>query len=86
MGICRKKSGRKVQSDVFGNRKHNWLSLEHLFLRYKSELLAYGVSVGKIFMKEQTIEFVRTDNAGFDLNPDLQKSPISIKNLDFAFI
>lgn len=33
--------------------------VDHSFLNYKKELLAYGFRVGKISMKQQTIEFLR---------------------------
>ena len=35
--------------------------LDHSFLKYKAELLPYGYAVGKISMKEQTVQFVRKD-------------------------
>ena len=31
--------------------------IDHAFLRYKKELLEYGYEVGKISMKQQTVEF-----------------------------
>ena len=31
--------------------------IDHSFLRYKKELIAYGYQVGKISMKEQTVTF-----------------------------
>lgn len=33
--------------------------IDHSFLRYKKELLDYGFKVGKISMKEQTVEFIK---------------------------
>jgi len=33
--------------------------IDHSFLTYKKELLEYGYKVGKISMKEQTVEFIR---------------------------
>jgi len=33
--------------------------IDHSFLTYKKELLQYGYRVGKISMKEQTVEFFR---------------------------
>lgn len=33
--------------------------IDHSFLTYKKELAQYGYKVGKISMKEQTVEFVR---------------------------
>lgn len=33
------------------------LPIDHSFLTYKKELLAYGYRVGKISMKEQTVSF-----------------------------
>lgn len=39
------------------------LPLDHSFLTYKKELLAYGCRVGKISMKEQTVAFERIEDA-----------------------
>lgn len=36
--------------------------LNHAFLKYKKELLAYGYEVGKISMKEKTVMFHRLTN------------------------
>lgn len=33
--------------------------IDHSFLSYKKELLEYGYKVGKISMKEQTVEFIK---------------------------
>lgn len=33
--------------------------IDHSFLTYKKELLDYGYKVGKISMKERTVEFVK---------------------------
>jgi len=35
------------------------LPIDHSFLNYKKELLAYGYKVGKISMKKQTVTFER---------------------------
>lgn len=35
------------------------LPIDHSFLNYKKELIAYGYKVGKISMKEQTVSFER---------------------------
>lgn len=35
------------------------IPLDHSFLRYKKELVAYGYQVGKISMKEKTVSFQR---------------------------
>ncbi|MGN0384318.1 MAG: hypothetical protein ACI4EX_00350 [Lachnospiraceae bacterium] len=35
--------------------------IDRSFLTYKKELLDYGYKVEKISMKEQTVEFVRSD-------------------------
>ena len=37
------------------------IPLDHSFLNYKKELLAYGYKVGKISIKEQTVSFEKTD-------------------------
>ena len=36
--------------------------IDHSFLSYKKELKEYGYSVGKISMKEKTVEFIREKN------------------------
>ena len=33
--------------------------IDHSFLTYKKELIEYGYRVGKISMKEQTVEFIK---------------------------
>lgn len=33
--------------------------IDHSFLTYKKELLEYGYKVGKISMKDQTVEFIK---------------------------
>lgn len=33
--------------------------IDHSFLTYKKELLAFGYRVGKISMKAQTVEFIK---------------------------
>lgn len=35
------------------------LPIGHSFLTYKIELIEYGYKVGKISMKEQTVEFIK---------------------------
>lgn len=37
------------------------LPIDHSFLRYKKELAAYGYGVGKISMKNQTVQFAKTE-------------------------
>mgnify|MGYP004542704859 FL=1 len=37
--------------------------LDHSFLRYKKELMAYGYEVGKISMKARTVFFVKKKTA-----------------------
>lgn len=34
--------------------------IDHSFLTFKKELLEYGFSVGKISMKNQTVEFIKS--------------------------
>ena len=36
--------------------------IDHSFLNYKKELLAYGYRVGKISIKKQTVDFQKTSN------------------------
>ena len=36
--------------------------IDHSFLTYKKELLAYGYRVGKISMKNQTVNFQKTSD------------------------
>ena len=35
------------------------LPIDHSFLRFKKELTEFGYQVGKISMKEQTVEFIK---------------------------
>jgi len=35
------------------------LEIDHSFLNYKKELIAYGYQVGKISFKAQTVEFLK---------------------------
>ena len=35
--------------------------IDHSFLTYKKELIAYGYQVGKIALKEQTVSFHKID-------------------------
>jgi hypothetical protein len=35
--------------------------IDHSFLTYKKELAGYGYRVGKISLKEQTVDFIRLD-------------------------
>lgn len=35
------------------------VAIDHSFLTYKKELGEYGYKVGKISMKEQTVEFIK---------------------------
>lgn len=37
------------------------IPIDHAFLTYKKELMAYGYQVGKISMKDQTVLFQRLD-------------------------
>lgn len=37
------------------------IAIDHSFLQYKKELIAYGYRVEKISLKEHTVLFVRTD-------------------------
>lgn len=38
--------------------------IDHSFLKFKKELLEYGYHVGKISMKNQTVEFLRDSTDG----------------------
>ena len=38
------------------------LEIDHSFLTYKKELIAYGYQVGKISLKEQTVEFRKIES------------------------
>ena len=38
------------------------LPIDHSFLTFKKELLEYGFKVGKISMKEQTVDFEKSDD------------------------
>lgn len=35
------------------------IPIDHSFLSYKKELVKFGFKVGKISMKEQTVEFIK---------------------------
>jgi len=35
--------------------------IDHSFLNFKKELLAYGYEVGKISLKQQTVQFLKKD-------------------------
>jgi len=37
------------------------IEIDHSFLTYKKELMQYGYQVGKIFLKEQTVAFIKLD-------------------------
>ena len=51
---------RFLQNDSMTNLR---LLIDHSFLTYKKELLEYGYKVGKISMKEQTVDFERVQSA-----------------------
>lgn len=36
-------------------------NIDHSFLSYKKELISYGYKVGKISMKNKTVEFKKTE-------------------------
>ena len=38
------------------------IEIDHSFLTYKKELLAYGYQVGKISLKQQTVQFLRIES------------------------
>ena len=38
------------------------LEIDHSFLTYKKELLPYGYAVGKISLKAQTVEFLKSES------------------------
>lgn len=44
------------------------IPLDHAFLRYKKEIVPYGYQVGKISMKEQTVEF-RKSTENIEIRP-----------------
>ena len=37
------------------------IAIDHSFLNYKKELTQYGYKVGKISLKEKTVEFIKVD-------------------------
>jgi hypothetical protein len=39
----------------------NKVEIDHSFLNYKKELFMYGFSVGKISLKNRTVEFIKED-------------------------
>jgi len=38
------------------------IEIDHSFLNYKKELTAFGYQVGKISLKEQTVEFLKIES------------------------
>jgi hypothetical protein len=38
------------------------IEIDHSFLNYKKELMSYGFSVGKISLKNKTVEFLKTNS------------------------
>ena len=38
------------------------IEIDHSFLTYQKELLAYGYQVGKISLKQQTVQFLRIES------------------------
>lgn len=38
------------------------IEIDHSFLNYKKELLAFGYQVGKISIKAQTVEFLKLES------------------------
>lgn len=59
-----KENGSKSFKLTFGEiREIAGVPIDHSFLTYKKELMAYGYQVGKISMKEQTVSFQKTDNS-----------------------
>lgn len=54
------KDGRQLIQLTFDDiERISGVPLDHSFLKYKKELLAYGYQVGKISLKEQTVTFER---------------------------
>ena len=47
-----------ISTDVFSTYRDG-TPIDHSFLTYKKELIEYGYKVGKISMKEQTVEFIK---------------------------
>jgi len=53
-----KKKGRSQLKLTFAEiRQIAGIELDHSFLNYKEELIAYGYQVGKISLKEKTVIF-----------------------------
>jgi hypothetical protein len=53
-----KKKGRSQLTLTFAEiRQIAGIELDHSFLNYKKELIAYGYQVGKISLKEKTVIF-----------------------------
>lgn len=45
--------------------------IDHSFLKYKKELEAYGYQVGKITMKEQTVQFNKIENINIPITVEI---------------
>ena len=56
-----KKKDDKLTLSFEQIEKITGISVDHSFLNYKKELLDYGYSVGKISLKNQTVEFIKND-------------------------
>lgn len=44
--------------------KAGGMAIDHSFLQYKKELAQYGYRVGKISLKQQTVEFIKAPEEG----------------------
>ncbi len=45
------------------------IAIDHSFLKYKKELTYYGYEVGKISMKEQTVQFNKVQKSSTVIEP-----------------
>jgi hypothetical protein len=42
-------------------KRINEVEIDHSFLNYKKELIEYGFSVGKISLKNKTVDFIKNN-------------------------
>lgn len=50
--------------------------IDHSFLTFKKELLQYGFKVGKISMKEQTVDFEKVKEEQNEISGSIKQLPV----------
>lgn len=59
IGACREPSFQLTFDEI---RQIAGIEIDHSFLTYKKELPVYGYQVGKISLKQQTVQFLRIES------------------------